>query len=31
MVGGQRKYFYLQEDGIDGSIHLVEFTPTAFG
>jgi hypothetical protein len=31
MDGGQRKYFYLQEDGMDGSIHLVEFTPTAFG
>ena len=31
MDGGQRKFFYLQEDGMDGSIHLVEFTPTAFG
>jgi hypothetical protein len=27
MDGGQRKYLYLQENGIDGSIGLVEFTP----
>ena len=25
MDGGQRKYFYLVEDGMDGSINLVEF------